>query len=238
MNESKSQTKWVAWIRMHALKLLALLFWVILFGGYQWYAYQNTLSPVQVMQELLVLMTASVWGPVIYIVLYALRPLILFPSTLLTLAGGFLFGPLLGVLYTIVASNTSASIAFMVGRYFGKGLINEDSTGNLFQRYAGRMRENSFETIIVMRFIFLPYDLVNYLAGFLRIRWAPFILATLLGSIPGTIAFILAGASITQFDGGIPRLNPATLVASIFIFIGSLVLSRFIKKREGIKNEI
>jgi uncharacterized membrane protein YdjX (TVP38/TMEM64 family) len=236
MNESTlTQTVTHTWLKSHGLKIGALLFWLALLGSYQWYAWQNDLSPVQVMQQLLGFMTGSLWGPLIYIILYAIRPLVLFPSTVLTLAGGFLFGPILGVLYTIVASNTSATIAFFVGRYFGQGLLKEGASESLLQRYAERMRQNSFETVIVMRFIFLPYDLVNYLAGFLRIRWVPFILATILGSIPGTIAFILAGASIERFDGGIPQLNPVTLAASVAIFIVSLVLSRLFKKREGIE---
>jgi uncharacterized membrane protein YdjX (TVP38/TMEM64 family) len=71
-------------------------------------------------------------------------------------------------------------------------------------------------------------------AGFVRVRWTAFTLATILGNIPGTIAFVLAGASIERFDGSIPKLNPVTLAASAAIFILSLVLSRLFKKREGI----
>ncbi len=223
-----------SWIRKHALQIAAFIFWLALLGGYQWYAYRHDLSPVQVVQALLGFMTNSLWGPLIYILLYAIRPLVLFPATLLTLAGGFLFGPVLGVIYTILASNVSATVAYLVGRYFGQGLLKEGSSANLVQRYADRLRQNSFETVIVMRFIFLPYDLVNYVAGFVRVRWTAFTLATILGNIPGTIAFVLAGASIERFDGSIPKLNPVTLAASAAIFILSLVLSRLFKKREGI----
>ena len=230
-NQSDNQRSWV---RKHAPQIAAFVFWLALLAGYQWYAYRNNLSPVQVVQALLGFMTNSLWGPLIYILLYAIRPLVLFPATLLTLAGGFLFGPVLGVLYTVLASNISATVAFLVGRYFGQGLLEEGSSANLVQRYADRLRQNSFETVIVMRFIFLPYDLVNYLAGFVRVRWSAFILATILGNIPGTIAFVLAGASIERFDGSIPKLNPATLAASVAIFILSLGLSRLFKKREGI----
>ncbi len=222
------------WYESHAQKLIALFFWAILFSSYQWYAYRYQLSPLQVVQQLLAFLTDSFWGPVVYIVLYAIRPLILFPSTLLTLAGGFVFGPLWGVLYTILASNSSAMVAYFVGRYFGRGLLPEGASDNFVRRYATRLRQNSFETILIMRFIFMPYDLVNYFAGFLQIRWMPFLLATALGSIPGTIAFIWFGASIERFDGAIPSLNPVTLAASIVIFVISLLLSRVFKKREGI----
>lgn len=219
-------------IRKHAHKLFALAFWLTLLVGYQWYVSYHDLSPLQVVHRLLAFMTDGVWGPLVYIAAYAIRPLILFPSTVLTLAGGFVFGPVLGVLYTLVASNTSSTIAYLVGRFFGKGLLKDDDSEGLVQRYARRMRENSFMTILIMRFIFLPYDAVSYVAGFLRIHYLPFIFATALGSIPGTIAFIGFGASIESFDGGIPSLDPAMLAFSAGIFIISLVLARLFKRRE------
>ncbi|MEW6029671.1 MAG: hypothetical protein AB1554_09330 [Chloroflexota bacterium] len=86
------------WFQTHAQKIGALLFWMLLVAAYQWYAASNGLSPLQVVQQLLDFMKNGVWGVLIYIVLYAVRPLILFPSTILTLAGGFVFGPVLGVM--------------------------------------------------------------------------------------------------------------------------------------------
>ena len=149
-------------LEKHGSKLPALLFWLGLILAYNWYANTNGLSPLEIVQQILGFMTNSFWGPLIYIVLYAIRPLILFPSTIITLAGGFVFGPVLGVVYTIVASNISSTIAFFVGQYFGEGLFKDDGSDGLLQRYARRMRENSFETVMTMRFIFLPYDMVSY----------------------------------------------------------------------------
>jgi uncharacterized membrane protein YdjX (TVP38/TMEM64 family) len=225
------------WIRIHGQKLVALLFWAFLIITYQAYAYRNDLSALEVAQNLVNFLNQSLWGPLLYITLYAVRPLILFPSSVLTVAGGFVFGPVFGVLYTIIASNTSSGIAYLVGRYFGQGLLKENNSDNIIQRYANRMRQNSFETIMIMRFVFLPYDMVSYLAGFLRIHFWPFILATALGSIPGTFAFVLFGASIENFNGGLPSLNPGILAASIVIFIVSIALSRLFKNREGNTNE-
>ena len=230
-------------IQRNGQKIAALLFWVGLIALYQWYAASNGLSPLQVVQQLLDFMKNGVWGVLIYIVLYAVRPLILFPSTILTLAGGFVFGPVLGVLYTIIASNISSTIAFYVGRFFGEGIFNEETlkvseTFRVLEKYARRMRENSFETVMTMRFIFLPYDAVSYLAGFLKIKYWAFILATALGSIPGTIAFVGFGASVESFDGALPKLNPVTLGFSMAIFIVSIALSRMFKKREIQTSEV
>lgn len=221
-------------IKKHSQKLIALIFWLGLIGAYQWYAVTNALSPLEVVQRLLDFFTQGVWGPLIYILLYAIRPLILFPSTLLTLAAGFVFGPILGVLYTIIASNISSTVAYFVGRFFGKDVLQDNEADTLIQRYAQRMRENSFQTVMIMRFIFLPYDAVSFVAGLLNIKYWPFILATALGSLPGTIAFVGFSASIESFTGAVPEINPVTLGISIGIFIVSILLSRILKKREGI----
>ena len=83
-----------------------------------------------------------------------------------------------------------------------------------------------------MRLLFLPYDLVNYLTGFLRINYAAFILATILGALPGTTAFVLFGASIEgDFTGGLPDFDIRIFIASLLIFLGSLALSRYLKVR-------
>lgn len=222
-----------SFIQRNGQKLAALIFWVGLIAAYQWYANSNDLSPLQVVQRLLDFIKNGLWGVLIYILLYAIRPLILFPATLLSIAGGFVFGPFFGVLYTIIASNISSTIAFFVGRFFGEGLLKDDGSDGLVQRYARRMRENSFETVMIMRFIFLPYDLVSYMAGLLKIHYWAFIMATALGSIPGTIAFVGFGASIETFDGSLPKLNPVTLGFSVAIFIVSILLSRIFKKRES-----
>ncbi|MCB9100439.1 MAG: TVP38/TMEM64 family protein [Anaerolineales bacterium] len=224
-------------------KLAALAIWLLLLGGYAWYYISNDLTPTKAVAEMVGLLQ-SPYGVLLYILIYALRPIIFFPATVLTVTAGAVFGSgsiynlALAVLYTIIASNTSATVAYLVGRYFGKGLLKEAAgdNSNVIQRYTDRMRQNSFETILVMRFIFLPYDLVNYLAGFLRINWKPFILATFLGSIPGTIAFVSFGASLTITDlleGKSPEFNPWVLAFGVVIFVVSLVISRYFKKREA-----
>ena len=212
-------------------KWVALAFWVTAFAAYQWYAWRNDLSPLDVVRHLIDFFSASLYGPLLFILIYTVRPLLLFPATLLTIAAGFVFGPLLGVVLIVIGSNASALLAYVVGRFFGQGLLSEGKAGGIVQRYTTRLREHSFETVFLLRLLFAPYDLVNYLAGFLRIRWIPFIAATALGALPGTLAFTLFGASIERFDGGIPALNPWVLAASVALFLASLGLSRLLKRR-------
>lgn len=182
--------------RVGVSRLTALLVWVGLLFGYQWYAWRQDVGALETVQRLIDVMSSGLAGPLIYVVFYALRPLILFPAGLLTVAAGFLFGPVLGVVLTVLASNISASVAYLAGRYFGENLVRSEQTSGAVQRYAQRLRENSFGSVLLLRLIYVPFDAVNYAAGFLHVHWRPFILATALGSLPGTVSFVLFGASI------------------------------------------
>lgn len=227
----------------HGQKLVAAAFWLILIGGYAYYYISNGLTTEKAILQIVDLLESPL-GPVLYIVVYALRPLIFFSAVALTVTAGAVFGAgsfgnlVYAVILTFVASLTSATVAYYVGRFFGQGIIKEEGgeKKGVVRKYADRLRNNSFETVLIMRFIFLPYDLVNYLAGILKIDWKAFILATWLGSIPGTVAFVSFGASIDIRElamGNLPEFDPWVFVFGIAIFIVSLAISRYYKKREA-----
>lgn len=220
----------------HWQKIVAAVLWLVITGSLFVTLRRNDLTLTDLLRQFVALMQGPA-GPLLFVVAYALRPLAFFSATALTLIAGALFGPVAGIAYTVIGSNISATVAYLMGRFFGTGLLDEGEEMGLARRYAERMRRNSFETTLIMRFIFLPYDLVSYLAGFLRIGYPAFILATILGSIPGTISFVLAGASVRveELVGGNfrPALDPWTLAASAAIFGVSLGLSRLLRRREG-----
>lgn len=225
-------------LQKHGQKLVALAIWAVIIVGYTVYAQLNDLSFVELFESTTEFLFGPL-GPVLYIILYALRPILFFPASVLTVAGGAIFGPI-GILYVVIGANTSAMVAYSIGRFFGDGLLTEGESQTIIQRYADRMRANSFETILIMRFIFLPYDLVNYLGGFLRINWKAFLLATILGSIPGTIAYTLFGATVSLeevLSGNLPEFNPVVFGISIFMFVASLALSRIYRRREARRAE-
>jgi len=134
--------------------------------AYQLYAWHNELSPSGVVHRLADFMATSMIGALVYVALYVACPLVLFPVGLLAVAAGFVFGPVEGVILTLLGINTSASVAYLAGRYFGEGLFDPEKADGVVGRYAERMRANGFETVLITRFFFLPFDPVNYLAGF------------------------------------------------------------------------
>lgn len=231
--DTLKQPRWAA-VRRAWPKLLGLAVWLTLLVSYWYYVRSNGITPLESVQRLVVFMSASGAGVLVYILIYMLRPILFFPATLLTLAGGYLYGPILGVAVVVVASNLSSLVAYNIGRFFGAGILDQSADSGVLQQYAERMRRNSFETVLIMRFIFLPYDLVSYFSGFLRVRWQGFLLATALGSIPGTIAFVFFGASIEGgFTGQLPQLNGTMLAVGVLMFVISLGLSRWFRRREA-----
>ncbi len=219
--------------RRHGRKLAALAMWLTLLGSYIWYVRTNDLTLADAIRRLANLLTQTAYGPLLYILIYLMRPLIFFPSTGLTVLSGFLFGPI-GILFTVIGANSSAMVAYGIGRYFGRGVLETADSMTIIQQFAQRLRENSFETVLIMHLIFLPYDLVNYITGFLRINWKAFLLGTALGSLPGTTSFNLLGSSFGTVEdllAGELKLNPLALGVSIALVSGSIALSQYLKRR-------
>lgn len=214
-------------------KIVGLTIWAAVLGFYVWYQQSNDLTVEQMAQQLAELLMSR-WGIAIFITAYLVRPLIFFSATVLTILAGAIFGPVLGVILTVISANAGAMIAYGIGRYFGDSIIDEEHETTLLHKYGTRMRESSFNTVFIMRLIFLPYDLVNYLAGFLKIDWKSFLFATILGSIPGTISFALFGSSIDISKGiGNAEFSPWAFGSAIAIFLVSLIISRVVKSREA-----
>ncbi len=231
---SPPETFW----KRHWQKLLAAAIWLVIAGSILGYATFTGRSPTEIIADLLDLLRTPI-GPLLYILIYTLRPLAFFSALVVTLLGGAIWGPVWGTLFVVIGANLSASVAYVFGRVFGQGVLPEEqhASDTLINQYARRMRRNAFMTVLIMRLVFLPYDLVNYLAGFLRISYQQFITATILGSLPGTLTFVLAGASLNIDDiiagrFGVAAINPWSLLASVVLFVSGIAVSRLLRQRE------
>ncbi len=216
-------------------KLIALAFWILLVGGYAWYIRQSGQTPGDVLAGLRDYLSTSFFGPIIYIVLYTFRPLVFFPATGLSVLGGYLYGPLLGLVYSSIGAILSATLAYSVGRFFGTGFFQmEEGTSHFVARYTRFLRANGFEAVLLMRLVYMPYDLVNYLSGLVRVSLGGFVLATLLGNLPGSLTFVLFGSAIGA-ESSTGRWFLAGF--SLVMFVLGLGLSRWLRKRRQDLNE-
>jgi uncharacterized membrane protein YdjX (TVP38/TMEM64 family) len=66
----------------------------------------------------------GLWAPIIYVFIYILRVFVLFPASILSIAGGLAFGPFWGTFYTVIGATLSSSVAFLLARWLGRGFID------------------------------------------------------------------------------------------------------------------
>ena len=159
-------------------------------------------------------------GPLVYILLYTVRPIVLFPASVLTAASGLIWGPFGGIAYTLVGENLSAAFAFGLARYVGR----EWAAGTrmaLFQGVERQLKERGFMTVLIMRLIYLPFDATNFACGLTGMSFREYSAGTFLGIIPGAVTFVYFGS------GWFDRRN---LAISAVIFAVSLVIARIAKR--------
>ena len=144
------------------------------------------------------LMSLGALAPVVYVAMFAVLPAFFFPVAVLALAGGLVFGLWLGALYTFIGAVINCSVMFWMARYIGRQQIEDLITKRLDAKWRGRLSKlegrEGFVLLIVLRLIpAVPYNLINYAFGLTGMGYGTYILASALGIIPGTFAFINIG---------------------------------------------
>ena len=169
---------------------------------------------------------SGVWAPIVYILIYSFRSLVFFPASLLTIISGMLFGPWFGLLYTLIGENISANISFVVGRYLLSDLEEYIHNKNqLFSRITNHIQGNGFLAVLFMRLAYLPFDLVGYSSGIFKLNQKDFALGTLLGTIPGLMAYTFIGSSLINID--FLLLGSTVLLGSL---LGAVLLKAYFLK--------
>ncbi|MER6125995.1 TVP38/TMEM64 family protein [Streptomyces sp. NPDC001795] len=155
---------------------------------------------------------------VVFTVAYGLCTVAFVPRPLLNLGAGALFGSQLGTGAALVGTVLGAVIAFGLGRLLGQDALRPLLRGRWLKAVDGQLSRHGFRSMMAARlFPGVPFWAANYCAAVSRMRWAPFLLATALGSIPNTAAYVVAGARASK------PTSPAFLIAMAFIAVPALV---------------
>lgn len=136
-------------------------------------------------------MSFGIWAPLIYILVYTIRPLLLFPTLLLNLSAGVLFGPWWGVLFLLLGGFGCASFCYLLGRFGGGSWLLRNFGGSLGARLTHYLvGDASFKKMIILRTVpIFPYDPVSIIAGSVHLPFKIYAAATILGMLPGAIAY-------------------------------------------------
>jgi uncharacterized membrane protein YdjX (TVP38/TMEM64 family) len=138
-------------------------------------------------------------APLLYVGLYAVNTVTLFPPIgILSLTAGLAFGPLVGFLAIMVGAMIGTTATFWMSRGLGRGFVERRIKGrfkSLDEKLAGR----GFGTVLFFRLVpIVPYEVLNYVSGLSRIRFRHYAVATFLGLLPGAAVAAWFGDSLLQ----------------------------------------
>ena len=195
-------------------KTAVLLVLLIALAALTW-KLSTWLTPQQLQQAL---QQTGGWAPVLYIGLFILLPAFFFLVAVLALAGGLLFGLWWGSVYTFIGAVLNCALMFLLARYVGRSQVQRLVEQKLSPQWQRRLQmadgKEGFLLLIILRLIpAVPYNLINYTFGLTGISFSSYLLASAIGIIPGTFAFINIGDK--TLEAGSP---------SFWIAIGLLVL--------------
>ncbi|MEL6404329.1 MAG: VTT domain-containing protein [Chloroflexota bacterium] len=226
-----------AWYVRRRGQLMTLALWLVIGISTNVYMRMTGTTALELVNQVTHLFMDNWYGPLLYVIAYVLRPFTFLPGTPFTIFAGYVFGFWWGLLYAMIAGILSVSVPYATGRWFS----DRDQLEKMLVKRSGHMtklirtmRDNPFQTTLTTRFLYLPYDLVNFAAGSLHIPVIAFVSATLIGNLIPAIVMVNIGASIeTRITEGRFDFDPLILIISALIWLGSYVISRIIKRREA-----
>jgi len=208
---------------------LVIAAWVTVLGANLLYCHQAGTSPLELFQNGVEWVRSHPLGPLVFVVAFCARPLLLFPASLLSVAAGYCFGIWWGSLWAHLAATLAAGLGYSLGRWLGLSR----SLGKRGDQAVDLIRRYGLTSVVLMRWVFLPYDLVSYLGGAMRLPLGGFLLGSFLGNLPGTTSCILFGASIEgplRAGGGVP-INWRLQVISGLLFLATFLMGRWLRGR-------
>ncbi len=148
-------------------------------------------------------------------------------GAVMTISGGFLFGPIIGTSVTVIAATIGATLLFIAARTV-LGDVLRAKAGPAIRNMEAGFRENELSYMFVLRLVPLfPFFVVNLAPAFLGVSLRTYVIATLFGIIPGTFVYALAGNGLgVVFDaGGTPDLGIIFKPGILFPILGLALLA-------------
>ncbi|KAK9162114.1 hypothetical protein Syun_003016 [Stephania yunnanensis] len=135
-------------------------------------------------------------GYALFVAVYAGLEILAIPAIPLTMSAGLLFGQVTGTIIVSISGTVAATVAFLIARYFARERILKLVEGNKkFLAIDKAIGENGFRVVTLLRLSpLLPFSLGNYLYGLTSVKFVPYVLGSWLGMLPGTWAYVSAGA--------------------------------------------
>jgi len=192
---------------------------VLLIIGWQWRDHINQ-AEIQLWFD-----NAGVWAPLFFIALYAVATVFFMPGTVLTLAGGALFGPVFGALINLTGATIGAALAFLVSRYVASDWVEQKAAGKMKKILDG-VEEEGWRFVAFTRLVPLfPFNLLNYVLGLTKIPFLHYVVATWIFMLPACFAYTYLG-----YAGGEALKGSESMIQNGIIALALIALVAFIPR--------
>lgn len=161
-------------------------------------------------------------APVIYMLAYTVAPALFLPGLPITIAGGILFGPFWGVVYTITSATVGACLAFLISRYIARDWVDGKLRSPRWRRLDEGVEKHGWKIVAFTRLIPLfPFNLLNYAFGLTKIKFLHYAVTTFICMLPACIAFIVFSSSLLDLFSG--KVSPAFVIGLGMVILVSLI---------------
>lgn len=192
------------------------LFFTILLVSLLWTAYKTLPFEAWSLQAIGFAKAEGALGVLLFLGLYILATVLLFPCAILTIAAGVMYG-FWGLPLVLSAATIGASIAFLSARHFAYARVNALLDQKPFTRALKEALQTEGWTFMVLLRMspLIPFNLNNYLLGTTPVRYGSYISAMMIGALPGSLLYIYLGT----FGRGQERNQPlqwSLLILGVF----------------------
>lgn len=162
-------------------------------------------------------------GSLVFMLIYALGTVLFFPGSLLTLAGGAIYGPVWGTFYNLTGATLGATLAFLIARYLAADWVEARSSGKLGQLKKG-VEEEGWRFVVFVRLLpWFPFNILNYALGLTRVSLSHYIVASYISMFPGALAYTYLGyAGREAVAGGEGMIQKAMLALGLLALVAFL----------------
>lgn len=181
-------------------------------------------------------------GPMAHLVfcgIYIIGPTIFLPASILTMAGGAIFNPVMGTIYTIFSATIGATIPFLITRRFGRRpleryLARYENFDKKFKEFEASEEEEGWKYVAFTRLVTIfPFLILNYAFGLTKIRLWTYIWASFIFMLPGSFMFNYFGyAGREALSGSENTIKLVSIAVGFF-----LLMSVIPKLVNGLKNK-
>ena len=163
----------------------------------------------------------GIWAPLIVIVLQILQSMVsVIPSQITTIVAGFLFGPVLGLLYALIGATIGSSAIFLISRRFGQKLaLKFFSLRDLSHFEAFFKQKKSWALFLARIAPIFPNDLVSIAGGLTNISFGQFTALSTLGFIAQMAVLVLFGSQLAEGSVNVSLIIISVLAGILLMIV-------------------